>query len=136
MGTKKSVPLRPARKEGTTGRPKARTLADVRLTHTIGSRTTSYSGETIARLIEATRHLHDPNARGDDLDFIDAYAIAIELNGLADVLCCVSENEQYPIERALPCLGDQLRRISNRVAALAPRGGNNAPDWYKVEVKR
>jgi hypothetical protein len=136
MGTRKIVALRPARKEGAKSRPKTRTLADVRLTHTIGSRTTSYSGETIARLIEATQHLHDRTARGDDLDFIDAYAIAVELQGLADVLCCVSENEQFPIERALPYLGDQLRRISHRVAALAPRGGNNAPDWYQVEVKR
>jgi hypothetical protein len=129
---KRSIP-RDSRREK---HRKPRTLANVRLTHTIGTRTKTYSGETIARLIEATRHLHDPEANGDELEFLDAHAIAIELDGLADVLCCVSENEQYPVERALPCLGDQLRRISNRVAALAPRGGNNAPDWYRVEVKK
>jgi hypothetical protein len=136
MGTRKIVPLRPAQKEAAPARRKPRTLADVRLTHTVGSRTTSYSGDTIARLIEATQHLHDPQAKGDDLDVIDAYAIAVELQELADVLCCVSDNEQWPVERALPCLADQLRRISHRVGALGPRAGNNAPDWYRVEVKR
>jgi hypothetical protein len=60
MGTRKIVPLRPNQKKGS----KPRTLADVRLTHTIGSRTTSYSGETIARLIEATQHLHAGEAGG------------------------------------------------------------------------
>jgi hypothetical protein len=114
--------------------PKGLTLADLTVTHAVGRRPMRLTGETLVRLIEGTRHLHDDSA--DDLDFINPYAIAIELDGLADVLCCVSETEEFSLRRALPCLGEQLRRIGHRVTALAERSGNNAPNWYAVEVKK
>jgi hypothetical protein len=110
------------------------TLANIRVTHTVGSRVTVRDGETLARLIEATRHLHDDG--GADLDFINPAAIALELAGLADVLCCLSESEEFGLERALPCIGEQLRRLGHRVMALGALSGNSTPDWYAVEVTR
>ena len=116
-------------------RPKAPlTLADIRVTHTVGSKVTTRTGETLVRLIEATRHLYDDS--DTDLDFINPYAIALELSGIADVLCCLSEAEDFSLERALPCIGEQLRRIGHRVTAVAQRTGNSHPSWYKVEVTR
>jgi len=48
------VASRPAPKEA-----QPLTLADVTITHAIGPKVTTRTGETLARLIEATRHLHD-----------------------------------------------------------------------------
>lgn len=115
-------------------KPKALTLADIRVTHTVGNTVTVRSGEQPVRLIDATRHLHDDSTT--DLDFINPYAIALELDGLADIVCCLSEAEDFPTKRALPCIGDQLRRISHRVTAVAARSGNSHPSWYKVEVAK
>jgi hypothetical protein len=126
---KKTVASRPASKEA-----QPLTLADVTITHASGSKVTTRTGETLARLIEATRHLHDDSET--DLDFLNPSAIASELEGVADVLCCLSEAEGFGLERALPCIGEQLRRIGHRVTALGARSGNNHPAWYKVEVKR
>ncbi len=117
--------------KSTTAR-KPLTLADIQVTHTIGSKSLVRSGATIAQLIDATRHLHDPDET--DLDFLNPAAIAIELDGVADILCCLSEAESIRLERALSYIGDQLRRIGYRVMALAPTSANQAPDWYKVEV--
>jgi hypothetical protein len=111
-------------------RAKVLTLAAVRITHTLGSRTTTLQGPELARLIAATRHLHAPE---DGSDFIDPSAIAIELDGLAEVLFDLRDDDR---PSALGYLSDQLRRLSHRVAALAPRSGNSAPDWYKVEVTK
>lgn len=112
-------------------RAKVLTLADVvAVTHTIGSRVTKVTGADLAKLIDATRHLHDPD---ETSDYINPSAIAIELDGVAEVLTELNEDARIS---ALSYLSEQLRRLSNRVAALAPRGGNAAPNWYAVEVKK
>jgi hypothetical protein len=131
---KKIVSIQSRQKEGPAAAAKPLTLADIRVTHTIGSRTITRTGAILAQLIEATQHLHAPE--DDDLDFLNPSAIAIELDGVADVLCCLSEAEAFALDRALPCVGEQLRRIARRVSALAPTSANQLPDWYKVEVKR
>ncbi len=127
---------RPARKQPSPipRPPKGLTLADIRVVHQVGPKATVRDGETLVRLIEATRHQHDDS--DTDLDFINPYAIAIELDGIADVLCGLSEVEEYGLQRALPCVGEQLRRLGHRVTALATRSGVNSPAWYRVEVKK
>jgi hypothetical protein len=113
--------------------PKGLTLADVTVTHTIGTHTTTVRGSELARLIDATRHLHD---RDEESDFVDVTSIAIELDGTAEVLSALAEDEPHGRGRALAHLADALRRLSHRAAASAPRGGNRAPNWYAVEVTK
>lgn len=112
------------------------TLADIRVTHTVGSRRLVRPGATLAKLIQATEHLYDPdNLDGEYLDFLCPSAIAMELKGLAETLCVVAESEEEgAASRCVPYMADQLRRIAHRVSALAPTSANQAPDWYKVEV--
>ena len=119
--------------------PPGPTLADVTVTHTVGSHVTKVAGGDLARLLvvfetderlDATRHLHD---RDEASDFLDATRIAIELNGMAEVLIDLMDDDE---PCALSYLSDQLPRLSNRVAASAPRCGNSAPNWYAVEVKK
>ena len=52
------------------------------------------------------------------------------------MLCCLSEAENLSLQRALPCIGEQLPRIGQRVTALAEQSGNSHPSWYKVEVNK
>ena len=122
MSTKKIVALRPAPKEGSTSLipkpPKGLSLANITVTHTIGNCTTTVRGLELAQLIKSTRGLYDPNERGD---FINATSIAIELNGMADVLLDLMDDDR---PSALGYLSDQLRRLAHRVAALDPRGVN------------
>jgi len=110
--------------------PQGLTLADVTVTHMIGGGVTKVAGGDLAKLIDATRHLHD---RDEASDFLDATYIAIELNGMAEVLIDLIDDDK---PCALSYLSDQLRRLSNRVDASAPRCGNNAPNLYAVEVKK
>jgi hypothetical protein len=133
---KRIVPPTTGQKEGSSPAipkpPKGLSLADITVRHTIGNHTTTVRGPDLARLIDATRHLHD---RDEESDFVDATSIAIELDGLAEVLLALAEDADAQ-RAALGYLSDQLRRLSNRVAATAPRSVNQQPDWYRVEVKR
>jgi hypothetical protein len=113
--------------------PKGLTLADVTVTHTIGARTTTVPGLEVAQLIDATRHLHDD---GEPSDFISALSIAYELDGSAEVLAALAEDDPRGRGRALEHLADVLRRLSHRAAASAPRSGPSAPERYTVEVTK
>jgi hypothetical protein len=67
MGTKKIVPLRPARKEGRQVTPKPLTLADIAITWTEGQSTWEtrhyVTGQTLVRAVRYLRRRH-PNTQG------------------------------------------------------------------------
>ena len=78
--------------------------------------------------------LPEPRAQlRDDLTDVIVELELDELNGTAKVLIDLMDDDE---PCALSYLSDQLRRLSNRVAASAPRCGNSAPNWYAVEVKK
>jgi uncharacterized protein YerC len=86
--------------------PQGITLADVTVTHTVGSHVTKVAGGDLAKLIDATRHLHH---RDEASDFLDATCFAIELNGMAEVLIDLMDDDE-------PC-----------VVVAPAAGGSGAP---------
>ena len=80
MGTRKIVPLRPARKEGATDAPTPLTLADVTISHVFReNKEVTLSGAEVAAILEGTQHLH---ASEEKSDFVDAYAMYFEIVGI------------------------------------------------------
>jgi hypothetical protein len=133
MGTRKIVPLRPARKEGATDTPKPLTLADVTVSHVFReNKEVTLSGAEIAAILEGTQHLHAPEEKSD---FADAYAMYHELVGIADTLHLIAEPDDDQVSRPLHYLADQLKRIANRVCALDPVS-HRAAASFRVEVKK
>jgi hypothetical protein len=56
MGTRKIVPLRPARKEGATDAPTPLTLADVTISHVFrDNKEVTLSGAEVAAILEGTK---------------------------------------------------------------------------------
>ncbi len=112
-------------------KPKGLTLAHVaHVTYAVGRTRRRLTGEQLAQLMDATRPLYGADA---ELDFLNHHAIAIELRDMAEVLTELRGDDG---PSPLSYFVDQLRRLSQRVAALAPRSGNDAPSWYTVEVRR
>jgi hypothetical protein len=111
---KRIVPLRPGQKKGV-ARPL--TLADIaQVSHPIGPNGLAVSGAQLAQLIDAAQPLHGQDA---EWDFLNHHAIAIELRDMAELMIELMGDEARPC--AFGYLSDQLRRLSNRVAAVAPR---------------
>ena len=133
MSTKKIVPLRPRQKEGSTDTPKSLTLADVTISHVFReNEVVTLSGAEIAAILEGTQHLHAPDEKSD---FVNAYAMYFEIVGIAETLDLIAEPEDGQITRPLHYLADQLKRIANRVCALAP-GAHRAAASFRVEVTK
>jgi hypothetical protein len=133
MGTRKIVPLRPARKEGSTDTPRPLTLADVTISHVFrDNKEVTLSGPEIAAILEGTQHLH---ASEEKSEFVNAYAMYFEIVGIAETLDLIAEPDDGQITRPLHYLADQLKRIANRVCALDPGNHRDAAS-FRVEVTR
>jgi hypothetical protein len=133
MGTRKIVPLRPARKEGATDTPPPLTLADVTISHVFREdKVVTLSGAEIAAILEGTQHLHASEGKSD---FVDAYAMHFEIVGIAETLHLIAEPDDGQITRPLHYLADQLKRIANRVCALGS-GAHRSAASFRVEVTK
>ena len=134
---KQTVPHRPAEAKP---EPAPLTLADVTVTVPRFSNETkrvepwSFSGEQLARLLEA--HEHEGNLHG----IFEPTELAQEIRGVCSCLealtCCrrdLTDVDADEEQAALDFLGTSLRRIADRVAT----GSENAsgPAKYAVEIR-
>jgi hypothetical protein len=140
MGTKRIVAPRPRRAKGSgfpvahppTGLTLAKVTAVTR--HVLRDERTRISGPEIAQLIAATtpKGEHHP-------PFVSAAAIWEELDCLAEVVEVLSVADYAdagaPLSKSLYWIGECLRGLGRRVAALDP-SGNSGPNWYAVEVTK
>jgi hypothetical protein len=132
--SKKVVPLRPARKEGSKDTPKPLTLADLTISHAVrGSKMVTLTGQQVAAILEGTQHIHEVT---EPSTFVDPYAMHFELIGMAATLEALGgETDAEPFDGALNYLAGQLKQMAHRVCALAP-DSRRAGETFTVEVKR
>jgi len=109
------------------------TLADVSVTHALrDNKVVTLSGADLAALITGTLHIH---VSGERPAYVDAYAIAYELVGIAESLDALTEASDFSIDRPLHYLADQLKYAANRVCAL-DHGTGRGLDQFRVAVKK
>jgi hypothetical protein len=92
------------------------------------------TGPELAKLIDATQ----PEGDGRP-PLVDRGSIWEELTCLADLVQIIGAADQADIglsvDKPLYWVGEALKKLANRVMALDP-AGNNAPNWYAVEVTK
>jgi hypothetical protein len=115
--------------------PKGLTLADVTVVRRVlDKEMVRISGPELAKLIDATQ----PEGDGRP-PLVDRGSIWEELTCLADLVQVIGAADRagidFSIDKPLYWVGETLKKLANRVMALQP-SGNNAPNWYAVEVKK
>ena len=135
---RKMVALRPAQKKGSAGPvtepPKGLTLADITVTRRSLNEVMTVTGPELAQLLRATRPTADVFPA-----FVSPGALADELDSLADIVQVIGAADYHdsglPLDKSLSWIGECLRRLATRAAALH-QGGTSAPNWYAVEVTK
>ena len=138
MGTRKIVPRKTRSTKGSGGSvahpPKGLTLADVTVVRRVlNDELTRITGPELAQLIDATK----PEDGFPPL--VDRGMIWEELTCLAELVQMLGAADQAEVDlsldKSLYWVGESLKRLGRRVMAL-DSSGNNAPNWYAVEVKK
>lgn len=109
--------------------PSGMTLADIRLVRTVGTLTQTYTGQEIARLIDATGGDQD---RDDLLSAGEIAADAIFLANTVGAIAVAIKETNYDADEALFFVQRSLKRLANRIAATDPCLNMQA-GWYQVE---
>lgn len=117
--------------------PGALTLADLTLRRTVGRDTTTYTGQHLAQLLDATESL---DASGAPDHLLEPGEIATELYELDHVVSALrhavhDRDDEDPFGAAFVNVSRQLRRLCRRVLALDP-SENRKPKAYTVTMKR